>query len=61
MPEPLMLILRGEQGVRMGFNPACVDRQTSTFSSDLDGRVFLCLLEDVKGETLNVKRMMDAL
>jgi hypothetical protein len=37
-----MLILRGEQGVRMGFNPACVDRQTSTFSSDFDGRVFLC-------------------
>lgn len=48
MHEPLMLILRGEQGVRMGFNPACVDRQTSTFSSDLDGRVFLCPLKDVK-------------
>lgn len=32
----------------MGFNQACVDRQTLTFSSNLDGRVFLCLLEDVK-------------
>ncbi len=26
----------------MGLNPVCVDRLTSTFSSDLDGRVFLC-------------------
>ena len=43
-----MLILRGEQGVRMGLNPVCVDRQTSTFSSEIDGRVFLCPLEDVK-------------
>src|SRR5580765_788018 len=42
MREPLMLILRGEQGVRMGLNPVCLDRQISTFSSDLDGRVFLC-------------------
>ena len=32
----------------MGFNPVCVDRQISTFSSEIDGRVFLCLLEDVK-------------
>jgi len=32
----------------MSFNTACVDRQTVTFSSDLDGRVFLCLLKDVK-------------
>ena len=30
----------------MGLNPVCVDRQISTFSSDFDGRVFLCLLED---------------
>jgi hypothetical protein len=50
MPEPLMLILRGEQGVVMGFNRACVDRYMSTFSSDNDGKVFLCQLEDVKGE-----------
>jgi hypothetical protein len=28
----------------MGLNPVCVDRQTSTFSSDFDGRVFLCPL-----------------
>ena len=27
----------------MGLNQACVDRQTLTFSSNLDGRVFLCL------------------
>ncbi len=26
----------------MGLNPVCLDRQISTFSSDLDGRVFLC-------------------
>ncbi len=25
-------------------------RHTQTFSSDLDGRVFLCLLEDLKRE-----------
>ena len=37
-----MLILRGEQGVCMGSNPVRVDRQISTFSSDFDGRVFLC-------------------
>jgi hypothetical protein len=47
-----MLILRGEQGVCMGLNLVRVDRQTSTFSSDPDGKVFLCLLEDVKRETL---------
>jgi hypothetical protein len=34
----------------MGFNRACVDRYISTFSSEFDGRVFLCQLEDVKGE-----------
>lgn len=45
-----MLILRGEQGVCMGLNLVCVDRQISTFSSDLDERVFLCLLEEVKRE-----------
>jgi len=28
----------------MGFNRARVDRHTSTFSSDSDERVFLCLL-----------------
>jgi hypothetical protein len=42
MREPLMLILRGEQGVRMGFNPVSVDRQILTFSSDFDEKVFLC-------------------
>jgi len=26
----------------MGLNPVCLDRQTSTFLSDFDGRVFLC-------------------
>jgi hypothetical protein len=26
----------------MGVNPVCLDRQSSTFSSELDGRVFLC-------------------
>jgi hypothetical protein len=56
MPQPLMLILRGEQGVVMGVNRACVYWYTATFSSDLGGRVFLCPLEDVKGETLTVKR-----
>jgi hypothetical protein len=38
----------------MGVNRACVYRYTLTFLSNLGGRVFLCLLEDVK-------RMMDAL
>ncbi len=56
-----MLILRGEQGVRVNCNQVCVCLHSATFSSDLDGRVFLCLLEDVKSETLDVKRMMDAL
>ncbi len=37
-----MLILRGEQGVFMGFNWVCVDRYVLTFSSDSDERVFLC-------------------
>jgi hypothetical protein len=37
-----MLILRGEQGVCMGLNSVCLDRQISTFSSDLDEKVFLC-------------------
>ena len=37
-----MLILRGEKGVRVGFNRICVCRYVSTFSSDLDERVFLC-------------------
>ena len=46
-PEPLMLILRGEQGVLMGFTRPCVFQYSSTFLSDLDERVFLCLLEDV--------------
>ena len=44
----------------MGVNRACVYWYTSTFLSNLDERVFLCPLEDVKGETLDVKRM-DAL
>ena len=44
MRQPLMLILRGEQGVSMGLTQVCVYRHTRTFSSDLDGRVFLCPL-----------------
>ena len=39
-----MLILRGEQGVPMSFNQVCVCRRAPTFSSDVDGRVFLCQL-----------------
>mgnify|MGYP001246026720 CR=1 FL=1 len=35
----------------MGFNGARVDRYILTFLSDLDEKVFLCQLEDVKGET----------
>jgi hypothetical protein len=50
-----MLILRGEQGVPMSLNQVCVCRRTPTFSSDVDGRVFLCPLEDVKREALDVK------
>lgn len=38
----------------MGFDQVCICRRTSTFSSDLDGRVFLCPREDVK--RLDVKR-----
>ena len=34
----------------MGFNRAWVFRYSSTFSSDLEERVFLCLLEDVERE-----------
>lgn len=34
----------------MGFDQVCICRRTSTFLSDLDGRVFLCPLEDVKRE-----------
>jgi len=38
-----MLILRGEQGVSMGVSLVCVCRHNmETFSSDSDGRVFLC-------------------
>ena len=37
-----MLILRGEQGVSMSFNQVCVCRRAPTFSSEIDGRVFLC-------------------
>jgi hypothetical protein len=44
----------------MGVNRACVYRYTATFLSNLDEEVFLCPIEDVKGETLDVKRM-DAL
>jgi hypothetical protein len=32
----------------MGFDQVCVCRRIPTFSSDLDERVFLCPLEDVK-------------
>jgi len=39
----------------MSFNQVCVRRYHPTFSSDLDGRVFLCPLEDVERETLDVK------
>lgn len=45
----------------MGYNQVCVCRHTPTFSSEIDGRVFLCLLEDEGGEPLGVKRMMDVL
>jgi len=34
----------------MSFNQVCVRRRPPTFSSDLDERVFLCPLEDVKRE-----------
>ena len=37
-----MLILRGEQGVRVNCNRVCVCLHSATFSSDFDGRVFLC-------------------
>jgi hypothetical protein len=37
-----MLILRGEQGVLVNVNQVCVCLHSATFSSDLDGRVFLC-------------------
>jgi hypothetical protein len=37
-----MLILRGEQGVLVNFNQVCVCLHSVTFSSDFDGRVFLC-------------------
>ncbi len=43
-----MLILRGEQGVPMGFDQVCVCRRNSTFSSDIDGRVFLCPPQDAE-------------
>ena len=42
MREPLMLILRGEQGVLVNVNQVCICLHRATFSSDLDGRVFLC-------------------
>jgi hypothetical protein len=32
----------------MGLNQVCVYWHATTFSSDVDGRVFLCPLEDVK-------------
>ena len=41
----------------MGLKSVCVHRHTSTFSSDLDERVFLCLQQDVKREALGMKRM----
>ena len=37
-----MLILRGEQGVRVNCNPVSVCLHSATFSSDFDGKVFLC-------------------
>jgi hypothetical protein len=43
-----MLILRGEQGVLVNVNQVCICLHCVTFSSDLDGRVFLCPLEGVK-------------
>jgi hypothetical protein len=48
MQKPLILILRGEQGVFMDFNQVCVCRHTSTFSSEIDERVFLCLQDAEK-------------
>jgi hypothetical protein len=40
-----MLILRGEQGVFVNFNQVCVCLHSGAFSSDFDGRVFLCQLK----------------
>jgi len=48
MRQPLMLILRGEQGVLVNVNQVCICLHCVTFSSDFDGRVFLCPLEGVK-------------
>jgi hypothetical protein len=45
-----MLILRGEQGVLVNAHQVCGCLHRATFSSDLDGRVFLCPLEGVKSE-----------
>ena len=45
----------------MDCNQIRVRRHAVTFSSENDGRVFLCLLEDEGGEPLGVKRMMDVL
>ncbi len=46
-----MLILRGEQGVLVNVHQVCGCRHCATFSSENDGRVFLCPLEIVKRET----------
>lgn len=42
MPQPLMLILRGGQGVFMGVSFVRVYRHTAPFSSNFDEGVFLC-------------------
>jgi|CXWL01.1.fsa_nt_gi hypothetical protein len=45
----------------MDCNQIRVRRHAVTFSSENDGRVFLCPLEDVRGEPLGVKCMVDVL
>jgi hypothetical protein len=42
MTQPLMLILRGEQGVLVNVHQVCDYLRSATFSSGNDGRVFLC-------------------
>lgn len=37
-----MLIPRGEQGVFMGLSLGAAEDQLATFSSNVDGEVFLC-------------------
>ncbi len=43
-----MLIPRGEQGVVMGLGLGAAGEQLATFSSIVDGEVFLCLKSGTK-------------